>query len=240
MNVTELRDKTSKLKISKQKFINETFLWVNLARESVKALSDENLEFYVPKAKSPNELKSITRNKPSEVKQRIISKDIYNSAFVSLVASVEDYLYKISEWILLYDNNRIKYTIKNANGENSISVIDLIDNEKEDLISKIISQKLAGLFYASPKKQIEYYEKALDIVIDSTIWKQWIEIKARRDLLVHNNGFINDIYLTKTENHDLSLRGTEIIISDDYFTDAVGFLKRMTGQIDKRIRNCYK
>jgi hypothetical protein len=70
----------------------------------VKSLPDENLEFYVPKAKSPNELKSITRNKPSEVKQRIISKDIYNSAFVSLVASVEDYLYKTSEWILLYDN----------------------------------------------------------------------------------------------------------------------------------------
>ena len=240
MNVIELRDKTSKLKISKQKFINETFLWVNLARESVKGLSDEKLEFYVPKAKSPNELKPITRNKPSEVKERILSKDIYNSAFVSLVASVEDYLYKISEWILLYDNNRIKCTIKDVNSENSISVIDLIDNEKEDLISKIITQKLAGLFYASPKKQIEYYEKALDIVIDSTIWQQWIEIKARRDLLVHNNGLINDIYLTKTENTDLSLKGTEIIISDDYFTETIGFLKRMTGQIDKRIRNCYK
>lgn len=240
MDIQELRDKTSHLKTVKQMFVNETFMWVNLARESVNKLPNTNFEFNVPKAKHPQIMKSISRKKPLEVKERIVTKDIYNSAFVSMVASIEDYLFKICELILSYDNNRIKYNLQQLNTSNNVSVIDLIDYNKEELIKKIINEKLIALFYAGPQIQIKYFEKALDINIEKEIWDTWTEIKARRDIIVHNNGIINETYLDKTKSTNLSLLNTEILISDEYFANAVSFFKSMAGQIDKKIRDYYK
>ena len=69
MHVNELRDKVSHLKTKKQMFINETYMWVNLARKSVSGLSDDSFEFDVPKAKFPEKMKSISRSNPKELKQ---------------------------------------------------------------------------------------------------------------------------------------------------------------------------
>ncbi len=176
MRVEEFRDKTSALKIEKQSFINDTYFWVQLARDSVLQLPDTRFEFEVPKTGKKGRMRKVARNDGGKIKQRIIDKDIYNSAFVSMVAAVEDYLSKVMTWILLCDNKRIKCTISGVNFVKDVSVIDLIDKDRDEVINGIIQQRVEGLFYASPQKQQEYFDKALGIQVEEDIWGRWFEI----------------------------------------------------------------
>lgn len=240
MEVQEFRDMTSSLKREKQSFLNDTFFWVQLAREAVEQLPDTKFEFEVPKAGKPGKMRTVARNNGEKIKKRIVNKDIYNSAFVSLVAALEDYLSKIMKWILLFDNNRIKCTISGVNFSKEVTVVDLIDKDKDTLISGIINQRIEGLFYASPQKQLEYFDRALGIKVDEDIWGKWIEIKARRDLWIHNAGIVNQIYIAKAGEYKLCDLGSEAIIDEQYFSDCVAILKTMIGRIDRDIRSAYK
>lgn len=240
MNISELRDKSSKLKIQKQVFINDTYMWVELARSAIKDLPDDKIEFSTPKAGKPQQLRTVSRTNTEATKNRIVNKDIYNSAFVLIVASVEDYLAKIMEWILKTDNRRIKCTIRGVNMVDKISVVDLIDYDKEMLIEEIIKQRLSSLFYASPQKQIEYLKSALGLEIEEEFWGKWIEIKARRDLIVHNDGVVNEIYLNKAKDFALCTIGEEAKIDSNYFAEVVAFLKKLVGILNREIRDNYK
>lgn len=240
MKIQELRDKASALKSEKQSLINDTFFWVKLAREAVEALPDARFEFEVPKAGTAGKMRTVERNDGRKIKNRIVSRDIYNSAFVSTVAAVEDYLSKIMMWILLCDNKRIKCTIAGINFSKEVAIVDLIDKDKDTLIKNIIDQRVEGLFYASPQKQMEYFDKALGIKIDDDIWGKWVEIKARRDLWVHNAGIVNQVYIDKVREYKLCNLGNEAIIDQQYFSECVAILKSMIGRIDRNIRNIYK
>jgi hypothetical protein len=239
MTINNLRDRTSVLKKEKQSFINDTYMWVELARNAISELPDTKFSFQTPKAKKPQELRTVSRSHPENVKERIVNKDIFNSAFVSIVASVEDYLSKIMAWILKTDSKRLKCTIKDVKMVDTVSVIDLVDNDIETIFDNIIDLRLASLFYASPQKQLEYLDKALGIKIDDTIWKKWIEIKARRDLWIHNAGIVNQIYLDKSKDAALCSIGQEATITLQYFQETVALTKRMIGCIDREIRNVF-
>jgi len=240
MEIQELRDKASQLKREKQSFLNDTFFWVKLAREAVEALPDTKFEFEVPKAGATGKMRTVARNDGQRIKNRIVSRDIYNSAFVSSIAAVEDYLSKIMMWILLCDNKRIKCTIAGVNFSKEVAIVDLIDKDKDTLIKNVIDQRIEGLFYASPQKQIEYFDKALGIKVDDDIWGKWVEIKARRDLWVHNAGIVNQVYIDKVREYKLCDFGNEAVIDEQYFSDCVANLKTMIGRIDRDIRNIYK
>lgn len=239
MTFTELVDKSSYLKQQKQVFINDTYMWVQLARSAINDLPDDKIEFSTPKARKPHQLRTVSRSHPEKTKERIINKDIFNSAFVLLVASVEDYFSKIMEWILKTDTQRIKCTISGINLIDKVSVVDLIDNDKETLVENIIRQRLSGLFYASPQKQLEYLKTALDIQPDEDLWGKWIEIKARRDLIVHNNGIVNEIYINKAKTFSLCSLGEEALIDENYFKMVVSTLKSLIGTLHREVRNNY-
>lgn len=240
MKIQELRDKTSALKREKQSFLNDTFFWVQLAREAVEQLPDTKFEFEVPKAGATGTMRVVARKNGQAVKKRIVSKDIYNSAFVSIVAAVEDYLSKVMTWILLCDNKRIKCTVAGINFAKEVPVVDLIDKDRDALIKSIVNQRVEGLFYAGAQKQLEYFEKALGIKVDNEVWGKWIEMKARRDLWVHNAGVVNQIYIDKTREYKLCDIGEEAVIDELYFSECVAVLKAMIGRINRDIRNTYK
>lgn len=80
----------------------------------------------------------------------------------------------------------------------------------------------------------------MGIKVDDDIWGKWVEIKARRDLRVHNAGIVNQVYIDKVKEYILCDFGNEAIIDEQYFSDCVAILKTMIGRIDKDIRNIYK
>ena len=170
MDVLELRGKISKYRTEKQSFLNDTYLWVNMAIDAIEGLPRKELMFEVPSAKKSVRRKIVRREHTQRVIDRIIQKDIYNSAYVMIISSVEDYFNKIMRILLKYDNNRIKFVTQGVNMQSNISIVEFLDNEKEKMIDLIINQRINNIFYASPKKQLEYLANALGINLDETIW----------------------------------------------------------------------
>ena len=195
---------------------------------AIKAIDDlpgDELVFEVPSAKNSERQRSIRRIDREKLVNRIVNKDIYNSAYVMMISSLEDYFNKIMKALLIYDNNRIKYHMNGINMQSEINIIDFLNNSKEEMIEKIIDQKVDNLFYASPKKQLEYLDGALGITICEDSWYKWIEYKARRDVIIHNNGIINDVYLSKVNGYGKFINGEEVFFDKKEFSDIVSTLK---------------
>lgn len=88
----------------------------------------------------------------------------------------------------------------------------------EDIYSSIIDQRIYKLFYASPADYFKYLKETIQIDLDEELIATYIEIKATRDLLVHNNGKINALYVQKSGD---KARTTDfkqnISITEDYY-----------------------
>lgn len=240
MNILEFKNRISRLRVEKQSFLNDTYLWVGVARDAIRELPGEKFVFKIPKAGKPSIDKVIHRHHREEVVKRITTRDIFNSAFVTIVASIEDYLNKVMTLILVFDSKRLKYTVQGINMITTISIVDFIDTSSEDMINIIINQRLDSLFYSSPIKQLEYFDKGLGVKLEEDIWGKWIEIKARRDLIVHNGGVVNETYVKKSGQFALLKLGEDALINEEYFRGIIADLKSMVGSIDRLIRSTYK
>jgi len=240
MNEHELRILLSKIKMANQAFLNDTFLWVNISRKAILEIPGDKLVFEVPKAKAAYSNRTVSRKNGKEVIDRIINQDIYYSAYVSAISKIEDYLNKIIRALLKHDNRRLKVVISNVNMNTNISIIDFVDNTYENMIEKIIDERVNNLFYASPNKQLEFLSNALGIELSENFWNKWVEYKARRDVIVHNSGIINRIYVEKCADLVVGAIGDKVIIDDTSFRNTISDLKSLIGEVDKLIRVEYK
>ncbi len=239
MDVLAFREKISEYRKEKHSFLNDTYLWVNMAIDAIQGLPRSDFKFEVPSTKAGIKQRAVRRGNAEEVINRIITKDIYNSAYVMIISSVEDYFNKIMKLILTYDNNRIKFVIPGASMQSNISIIEFLDTDKEKMIEKIVEQRINTLFYASPKKQLEYFSNALGINISEQTWYLWIEYKARRDVIVHNASVINEVYMEKVNGYGKFLLKDEIIFNKDEFSTIIANLKSIVGEIDVIVRKEY-
>lgn len=263
MFIDEFYSKLGFLRRNKQKFLNDTYIWVSFCIESLKNRNFSIDEFIVPKTnKSIGKIKNIERTngryvhlekttskykaikrdeyKLSKLIDSATSKDLYFATFVYIVGNIEDYFSKVVELILNYDNNRLMCTVNGINFTNNYSVIDIINSlDKQEMIKRIVQDRIISIFYAKPSCYKEYFVKALGIDIDEHYWYTWFEIKATRDLIVHNNGVINSIYIEKSSAQARGNIGDIILIDSKYYEESISFLKSLVGQIDKQIRNCF-
>jgi hypothetical protein len=80
----------------------------------------------------------------------------------------------------------------------NVELAEIVDcKSKEDLLLSVIEKHLISLFYASPSLQFDYLGQVTGVEVKTATRDSWIELKAARDLIVHNSGIINEIYLKK-------------------------------------------
>lgn len=225
----------SELRVSNQRSLNNTYIWCSIAIGSLEASIDKPTfinatRFAVP---SRAKTKTISRdsNKIKEVIRRAINQDLYYSVFVFLVAQVEAYLNDIISLTLKFDNRRLKTRVQGIEHTKNIDIEDVLDcDSKDDLINSIIKKELVSLFYASPAQQFEYMRRVLGVELADEIKNNWIEFKATRDLIVHNSGIINDVYLRKCGSFGRGTLGKQISIDKKYFEHAIAMMKSLIGK----------
>lgn len=99
----------------------------------------------------------------------------------------------------------------------SVDVI-LRYEDLSNIHNAIIDEVLNELTYKSPK---EFAESAVDIfginLLEIAAYHRYIEIKATRDIYVHNQGIANDIYLAKAGSHARAKQGERLHLDNNYF-----------------------
>lgn len=65
-----------------------------------------------------------------------------------------------------------------------------------------IDALLNELSYKSPTEYAEFIQKLIGMnLLECTAFHKYVELKATRDVYIHNRGFANDIYLRKAGHH---------------------------------------
>lgn len=227
MNELDLRKFLSSEKNFKNRNINNIFFIQDAANKAIKSKPDE-ISF-----KAPNLDKTKTIKVQNNARKDLIIQEIFYSNFIFLISEVEDYLSKAVRCLLLFDEKRLLSAF--AGSKKEISIIEFIKLTRSEIIDQLINYKISNLFYASPKEQMNFYEKCLGIKVDKDIWNKYIEYKAIRDVLVHNNGVINKIFLCKCNNSSGYKINEKVIFNDAMFSDATAFLKYFVSCIYKAI-----
>ncbi len=238
MNKEDYLDAISKQR-NIQKSLNNIYIWSKMSVLSLeeiegnRELLNEMSTFPVP-SRVPNKVVNRKTETIIEALDMARTTELYKALVVYIVSLVEPVLLEIVRLTLLYDKRRLK--IKPKGSESKLEYDTIIDCGNYDEIIEVIIAKYAdALGYSRPSDQLEYIEKLLSIDIDDDLWKKWVEIKASRDLIVHNNCIINKVYIEKAGDKARGEIGKDILINEEYYNDVIIVSKSLIGQIVSRI-----
>jgi hypothetical protein len=240
-----LHKRVGELRNDLQRDLNNIYIWASFARGALdKARADEGFtlqkRFRVPSTVKNKEIER-TPEELKQIAERAISKEIFFSVFVYAVAQVEAFVGDLLLELLRFDNRRIKTRIKGIDHTSKIDINDLIDSSsREELIESVIRKELAALFYAAPSLQMEYFQAVSGVRLPPEIVESWIEVKATRDIIVHNSGIANVTYVRKAGGSARAADGEELPMDETYFAAALADMKSLVGKVSSAIQRDLK
>jgi hypothetical protein len=225
--------------------LNNTYVINTIARESLIFAKDEleskrrtKFNYKVPTISQKNNI-SIAKTKKDVVRliDNTVERDLFSQSIITAVAITEDYL-SDSLYSILF-----RFPEKLASNDKKIDISLVFDSDNlEELIEKIIAKQIHSVFYSSPAKYFEYLENILSIKIPKELKEQYAEIKATRDIIVHNGGIINELYLSKSGDKSRATIDDidEIIdLDSDYFDQSIRNMKKLVVSIYNKLQKKY-
>jgi hypothetical protein len=195
--------------------------------------------YYVPSTgrakfaeRTDQELKSIY--------DRFLSTGLYESFLVAAISSFESFLLKVLRETISEYPGKLSISVPGVNACKTASVTAVFEaaNLKEAQ-EAIIEEHLSGVMYAQPKAYIEYVKKVIGIEADDKAFHAFLEIKATRDLLVHNGGTVNSVYLAKAGKMARGELDQKLRVDRKYFEKCLAVLKRISGIIKREAEQTF-
>jgi hypothetical protein len=114
-----------------------------------------------------------------------------------------------------------------------IEVGDVIRlNDRQSLIEFIIDRELNELKFDKMSQWFDYLKEIVKIASPTEAQvDQLAEVKASRDLLVHNSGIVNSIYLDKAGTRARHQIKEKIEISPEYFRESWSLVRTVIDNV---------
>lgn len=245
MNSAALKRQLGQLRVQTQKTINDTYIWATIAASALeRSLHDADFlkkqRFRVPSRKP---IKGVSR-RPEQVTaflHNAAQRDLLASIFVFLVAQVEAFMVSVCKLVLRYDNRRLKTRIPGIDHISKIDTSEIIDAaSRDELIERVIEREMQAVFYSRPAAYFVYLERVIGTTCKEDLRNEWIEIKATRDIIVHNLSIVNDTYLQKSGGKARTTLGTVIPFDKSYFECSIATMKSIVGRSEVSVRKSLK
>lgn len=104
----------------------------------------------------------------------------------------------------------------------------------------IIENRIIMVSYATPQNYLKYFQEITGCLTEKDEFADYIEIKATRDLIIHNSGIINETYKIKVGDKCRGINGEKILIDKIYFDHSIATMKRISGLIRKDTEKTFK
>lgn len=193
------------------------------AKQNLKSHKNAKLHYEVPVVSGETIVVARRKSKIISLLKEAINRDLYSQTLIAAVATTEDYLSKSLTTILTW------YPQKLSSGEGKKVDFSLV-LESEDidkLIQKVIFNQIYSIFHSSPIKYFEALKKIFAINFSVKLKQEFSEVKATRDLLVHNSGVINSLYLKKSGKLARGKEGEIIPLNESYFNNGLRCMKKV-------------
>lgn len=115
----------------------------------------------------------------------------------------------------------------------------LESEERADVIRRFVALRCEGLMFGKPSEYLDKIAKVLSIDFDPDVVKDFIEVKASRDIIIHNNGRINKLYVEKAGGRRRGEPGDELAIDRAYFRHVVVTIKKLSGSVQSKSEEVY-
>ena len=101
----------------------------------------------------------------------------------------------------------------------------------DEILDALIQKQLLSVFYGSPERYFDYVESVLSIKIEKELRTSFTEIKASRDIIVHNSGIANAVYVSKAGKEARGRAGERLKADAAYFKRAIHTMKKLTHSV---------
>ncbi|WP_373060389.1 hypothetical protein [Zunongwangia sp. H14] len=163
-------------------------------------------------------------------------KIIPESLFVSLISQYDAFLSRLLR--IIYE---LKPEILNSS-ERNLTFSQLVDFESlNNARDYIVEKEIDTVLRKSHSEQFDYLESRVGLKLRANlpIWKTFIEITERRNLLVHCDGVVSNQYLKNCKEHkcktDNIKVGDRLNVKPEYFTEAYKALYEISVKLSHTI-----
>jgi hypothetical protein len=106
----------------------------------------------------------------------------------------------------------------------------------EDIHLRATDALLNDLTYKSPSEFAESLDSLLSInLLECPAFHKYIEIKATRDIFIHNRGTANDTYVRKSGSHARANAGRPLPVDISYFLESYEFCLQLTEWLESEL-----
>jgi len=147
-------------------------------------------------------------------------------SFVQLVTVFEAFLFDFLRLLLTHDPRHLALKKQIEVG------VALSAADRGALVLLIAERELNELKYDRPKAWFDYMGKIVKLNCPTADEIERIaEMKAARDLIIHNSGIVNKVYLDKAGTKARYASGDKVVIDRLYFDDCWGLAKKLVDDI---------
>jgi len=112
--------------------------------------------------------------------------------------------------------------------------------DRDAVLSHFISLKCEGLMFGKPSDYLERAASVLSVKLGEGTVAAYIEVKASRDIIVHNLGAINHLYIDKAGRKSRGEVGDELVIDQPYFRSVIKTVKILAEEIQLGIASKHR
>lgn len=204
------------------------------AKSQLETGSRTKLNYEIPTISGDSITVAHRRSKILRLLKETIDKDLFKQSIIAAVAITEDYLITILTIIFSW------YPDKLASGDKKVDLSLILDSDDlDELLDRLVEKRIHSALHEPPAKYLEFLENTLSITIPKKHKEMYIEIKATRDILVHNAGVVNSTYLRKANKMVRAEDGEDIPINLKYFDECIRCMKAITAAIYSRMLKKY-
>jgi hypothetical protein len=198
---------------------------------------DEDIKLSVPGKHGQPAIARRNATELSSLLKRFANEELFANLLVTAVSRFEFYLADVLGLFLRRAPEKLLRGPRGGDSGKPVPLQLVIDAENlEELYEELIEQRIQAIFYAEPKEYCTYFNAISELEIPEESFGQFFEIKATRDLIVHNSLMVNDLYKKKAGASSRGEVGDRLKVKKDYFEASLSAMKKLSGTIEKITR----
>jgi len=171
-----------------------------------------------------------------EIYERFIAQDLYNNLLVAMVSRCESYLFDVLRAVLRAYPGKITLNVQGVEQKRTVDAEVVLNATDLDAVRcSMIEDRIHNLSYAKAADYLRFFHQVAQINTGDEAFSRFIEIKATRDVIVHNAGRANAIYLVKCGELARAQEGKALPMGAKYFDQCVATVKRVAGIVKRDI-----
>lgn len=215
-------------------FINQALPLLEAAKEPVaQSTHRKDRRYYVPSLKRVK----FARRKDSELQaiyDRFTTHALFETFLVLLISRFEAFLADVIRIVLESYPQKITTSVPEMQPTRSVPVELLWASATlAEALNLTIETQIDKVMFAAPRVQFAYLNAVVGTDTNDDAFQKYLELKATRDLIVHNVGIANPVYLSKAGAFAKWNQGDNVVVTQDYFNAALALTKRLSGIVKR-------